>query len=81
MVKKRVRAARAMVTRMVGDEEGNGKETREQWRPRTVSSVQCRATSGRQWRQRRRKEKEQQQQSQVIMCFVLINYHYANSQK
>jgi hypothetical protein len=25
MVKKRVRAARAMVTRMVGDEEGNGK--------------------------------------------------------
>ncbi len=35
--------------------------TREQWRPRKTSGVQCRATAGGQRRQRRRKEQERQQ--------------------
>jgi hypothetical protein len=43
------------------------------------ASMQCQATAGGQRRQWRRKE--QRQQSRVIMCFVLINYHCADSQK
>ena len=53
--------------------------TREQWRPRTASGVQCRAMAGGQRRQRRRKEQERQQKG-VCGLLVLINYLCADSQ-
>jgi hypothetical protein len=43
-----------------------GATTREQWRPRTASNVQRRATAGGQRRQRRRKEQEPQQNGVVF---------------
>ena len=70
MVKKKVRSARAMVTRVVGDEEGNGDGDK-----RTVAATDSKRRAvlgnGRWTAAVTEKERAGVQQNRVL-CFVLI---------